>query len=144
MDREKELAKKKYVLAELEVAKSGETVTSCYTGCTNGLGHRITEMIPNRLLTPSEHAVELLDEVRSQASEIELKSREYKQICSIADNLSTEKAKQQSEIDRLNRIMPHTGATCKWRCPRTGFCGTSVKSCRASFECINGKWEVKD
>lgn len=49
---------------------------------------------------------------------------------------------RDAEIDRLNRIMPHIGETCKWN-----FASTKCKADKhilCDAPCINGEWELKE
>lgn len=54
----------------------------------------------------------------------------------------------QAETDRLNRIMPHTGETCKHQMMESDLLCVCDKeknlTCEDHMDCFNKKWELKE
>jgi hypothetical protein len=79
---------------------------------------------------------------------IDWKETAFKHALTIVDKTNTitsrnkEIAFKNAEIDRLKRIMPHIGGTCKWNYATFKCKANEDTLCDAP--CINGEWELKE
>jgi hypothetical protein len=64
------------------------------------------------------------------------------------ERLDKQTDRLREEIDRLNRLMPHIGGTCKWNDGKSlqdlSVAHKCPHGCQNDVECFNDKWELKE